>query len=252
MIPLRVFIGFDPREAEAYDVCAHSLRSHASVPIAIEPLELGSLRARGLYWRPDDPRASTEFTYSRFLVPELTEFKGWALFCDCDFLFRADVLQLLARANNKYSVMCVQHDHQPRTAEKMDGIPQSTYPRKNWSSLMLINCEHRATGRLNTTTVNRMDPGWLHQMRWATDDQIGALDEDWNWLVGVSPTTRSGITVEEPKAVHFTDGGPWFPKYRDVPFADEWRAMQAEAQAPGREKLTAGTVSTRSAANVRL
>lgn len=231
MSPLRVFIGWDKREAAAYDVCAHSLRRHASVPLAIEPLALHILRGRGLYWRPDDPLASTEFTYSRFLVPELIGFQGWALFCDCDFLFRADVGRLFAGADNRFSVMCVQHDHRPRAADKMDGIPQSSYPRKNWSSLMLFNGEHPATRLVTAAAVNSMPPGWLHQMRWADDSAIGALDESWNWLVGVSPTTRSGITVEEPRAVHFTDGGPWFPKYRDVPFAEEWLA---EAQAAGR------------------
>ena len=236
--PLRIMIGFDQREAEAYEVCAYSLRRHASVPLEIAPLKLAELSAgeRPLYRRPPDPRASTEFTYTRFLVPALADFRGWALYCDCDFLFLDDVDKLFAEARVRAAAMCVQHEHRPTETVKMDGIAQSIYPRKNWSSLMLFNCEHPSTKRLHVHAVNSAEPSWLHQMQWAADAEIYPLREDWNWLAGISPTTPYGKRGRsEARAIHYTDGGPWFPQCQNVEFADEWRAerelMQAKAAA---------------------
>ena len=229
---LRIFIGFDAREAEAYEVCAHSIRRRASVPVEITPLKLAELSAgdRPLYRRAPDPRASTEFTYTRFLVPALADFRGWALYCDCDFLFLDDVDKLFAEARVRAAAMCVKHEHRPTETVKMDGIAQSTYPRKNWSSLMLFNCEHPSTRRLHVHAVNSAEPSWLHQMRWADDAEIYPLPEDWNWLADESPTTPDG-NRDTVSAVHMTKGGPWFPEHADCEFADEWRAERALMQA---------------------
>jgi hypothetical protein len=229
--PLRLYIGYDPREDEAYRVCAHSLRRRASRPLDIRALDLEALRGQGLYarsWHRDgsgqriDDRDgkpfSTDFAFSRFLVPALARHEGWALFCDCDFLFLADVAALFALRDPRYAVQCVQHDHRPAEPVKMDGQAQTRYARKNWSSLVLWNCAHPAHGGLTVQDVSRRPGSWLHGLRWLDDDQIGALPEGWNWLDGWSP-------LDVPaQAVHFTRGGPWFPNHEPGPYSAAWLA----------------------------
>ena len=148
MTPFRIFIGWDGREPEAYDVARFSLERRATIPVEITPIKLDDLRARGLYGRGEDPLASTEFTYSRFLTPFLADFQGWALFCDCDFLWLADVAELFEFADATKALHCVQHDYRPTETTKMDGQVQTVYPRKNWSSLMLFNCDHPSVRKL--------------------------------------------------------------------------------------------------------
>ena len=145
---LPIFIGYDRREDIAYHVCCHSLRTRSSVPLEITPLVQDEMRARGVYTRGIDPLASTDFTYTRFFVPFLTGYRGWALFCDCDFLWLADVAELFSMADDRYAAMCVHHDHRPTERSKMDGREQTVYPRKNWSSLVLFNCGHSANAAL--------------------------------------------------------------------------------------------------------
>ena len=218
--PFRVFIGWDSREQDAYAVAAHSLQRHASIPVIITPIKQEELRAQWLYTRERDPLASTEFTYTRFLTPHLAGFEGYALFHDCDFLWTGDIAELLALADPSKAVSCVQHDHRPPEELKMEGAVQTRYPRKNWSSLMLFNCAHRATRRLDVPAVNHETGAYLHRMQWAADNEIGALPETWNWLEGWSKAPPGEI----PKVIHYTRGGPWFDQWRDVEYADLWRA----------------------------
>lgn len=217
---LHVFVGWDSREDEAYEVAKFSLMRRASIPIEVTPIKLDDLRARGMYRREQDPLASTEFTYSRFLTPALAGFKGWALFCDCDFLWLGDIAALADYAHGPKAVFCVQHDYQPREATKMDGAVQTVYPRKNWSSLMLFNCEHPAVRRLTPDLVNRESGAYLHRMQWVADADIGELPVEWNWLEGWNRKPARGV----PKAVHFTRGGPWFAQWQDIDYGDLWRA----------------------------
>ena len=224
--PFRVFIGWDSREQDAYEVAAHSLKRHASIPVVVTPIKQEELRARGLYARDRDPLASTEFTYTRFLTPHLAGYEGYALFHDCDFLWTGDIAELLALADPSKAVSCVQHDHRPPEELKMEGAVQTRYPRKNWSSLMLFNCAHPSTRRLDVETVNRESGAYLHRMQWAADDEIGALPETWNWLEGWCKAAPGEI----PKVIHYTRGGPWFEQWRDVEFAELWREERARAQ----------------------
>ena len=167
---------------------------------------------------------STQFTYSRFLVPYLMGYQGWAVFCDCDFLFRGSVDDLFEMADPHKAVQVVQHAHKPVEGRKMDGVVQSSYGRKNWSSLILFNCGHWANRMLLPVDAGADDGLNLHQFGWLTDDEIGALPVEWNYLVG----HNTEKDCPDPKAVHFTEGGPWWAQYRDVPFADEWfREMQS-------------------------
>ncbi|MBD9529955.1 glycosyltransferase [Paracoccus sp. PAR01] len=218
MSDLTVFIGWDSREDIAYQVARASLLEHASIDVDIRPIRLQELVDAGAYTRQVDPLASTEFTYSRFFTPYLAGYKGWALFCDCDFLFFGDVAELLDRRDDSKAVLCVHHDYTPKNETKMDGKAQTTYPRKNWSSFMLFNCAHPATAKLTPELINRESGAYLHRMQWASDEQIGAIPEEWNWLEGWSEKPNNG----NPKAVHYTNGGPWFKNWQDVEYANEW------------------------------
>ncbi|MBI3315357.1 MAG: glycosyltransferase [Candidatus Omnitrophica bacterium] len=223
---MKIFIGWDSREDIAYQVCAASLRRHSSAPLEIIPLKQDGLRQEGLYWRPKDPLASTEFTYTRFLTPYLAGYKGWAMFVDCDFLFTADVAGLFSLADERYAVLCVKHDYRPKETSKMDGVVQTVYPRKNWSSLALWNCAHEANQILTPQVVNSESGAFLHRFSWLTDDLIGSVPETWNWLEG-----WSGLPKEEyPKGIHFTRGGPWFENWKKVQYADLWLAQQETLQ----------------------
>jgi hypothetical protein len=221
--PFRIFVGWDRREPEAFDVAKFSLERRASIPVSVVPIKLDVLRARGLYRREADPLASTEFTYSRFLTPTLAGFSGWALFCDCDFLWLADIAELVDYTRKPKALYCVQHDYRPKEKTKMDGAVQTSYPRKNWSSLMLFNCGHPAVRSLTPGLVNRESGAYLHRMQWVADTDIGALPVAWNWLEGWNEKPAQGT----PKAVHFTRGGPWFPQWQNVDYGDLWRAERA-------------------------
>jgi lipopolysaccharide biosynthesis glycosyltransferase len=217
---LKVFIGYDSREQDAYDVAAFSIERRSSLDLDISPLRLNDLTSAGLYHRSVDPLASTEFTYTRFLTPFLAGYRQKALFFDCDFLWLGDVAELLSEATGSCAVWCVKHDYRPKDNVKMDGVVQTSYPRKNWSSLMLFDCEHISTKRLTVDVVNKETPAFLHRMNWAEDGEIGELSTTWNWLEGWNEKPAAGT----PKAIHFTRGGPWFESWRDVDYADLWLA----------------------------
>jgi hypothetical protein len=218
MSVLRVFIGWDSREDIAYQVCRHSLERHSSIPLEIIPVRQNNLRIQGHYWRSPDPLSSTEFSFTRFLTPFLSNFDGWSVFVDCDFLFRGDIAGLLDYRDESKALMCVKHDYVPPEKTKMDGQIQTQYPRKNWSSFMLINCGHAQVRQLTPELVNTASGLFLHRFNWLADDVIGALPVTWNYLEGWHTTAD----CDDPRAVHFTRGGPWFADYRDVEYGDEW------------------------------
>ncbi len=231
--PFRVFVGWDSREDIAYQVCRHSILARASRPVEIVALRQHELRERGLYWRAADPLASTEFTYTRFLVPCLADYEGWALFCDCDFLWLADVHELAALIDDRYAVMCVHHDHRPPETEKMDGRIQTLYERKNWSSMVLYNCGHPANRRLTPEVVNNETGKFLHRFQWLDDALIGAVNETWNWLEGWCTPPSEG----HPKVVHYTRGGPWFDNWQHVAYGELWLAEKSAWEASGGEEM---------------
>ena len=212
------FIGYDSKEDIAYRVCKQSLLNNSTIPITVMSLKLYELVSKKIYYRSIDPLASTEFTYSRFLVPSLMNFKGWAIFCDCDFVFLNDVAKLFENLSEDKAVYCVQHDYTPNEKHKMDGQKQTIYPRKNWSSFIVYNCSHPSNRKLNIDLVNSETGSFLHQFKWLKDSEIGSLDERWNWLEGWTSKHNN----QKPYAVHYTRGGPWFSEWQDVEFAEEW------------------------------
>jgi hypothetical protein len=210
---IRIFVGFDPRETVAWHVLSHSILARASEPVSIVPLALGGLG--GLMRRERSPLQSTDFAFSRFLVPHLSGYEGWSVFMDCDMLVRRDVAELWALRDERCAVMCVKHDHRPTETVKFLGARQTIYPKKNWSSLMLFN-----NARCRALTAEYVDTASgleLHQFKWlASESLIGELPRRWNHLVGWD--------AHDPEAanVHFTDGGPYFDEYRGCEYAGEW------------------------------
>ena len=221
---LTFFIGYDSKEDIAYRVCKYSLIKRASSNIKVASLKIDELIAKKLYTRNIDPLASTQFTYSRFLVPKLMNYKGWAVFCDCDFIFLEDVNKLSENLDPTKAIYCVQHEYTPKEKHKMDGQKQTIYPRKNWSSFIIYNCAHPSVKKLTLEIVNNESGAYLHQFKWCNDNEIGALDERWNWLEGWTSTHNQN----KPFAVHFTRGGPWFSEWQDVEYANEWISERDE------------------------
>jgi len=199
---MKIYIGFDSTCKIASDVCEYSLRRHSD-NLDINLLKLSEVQ-NNLYWR-EYKNQSTEFTYTRFLVPYLQDYKGWAMFCDNDFLFLEDVKKLMSLRRSDKAVMVVKHDYNPIDKIKMDNQLQTQYPKKNWSSLMLINCGHESVKKLDLSTVSEQSAEYLHQFKWLKEDEVGALPHNWNWLVNHYHEFKDG----EPKALHFTEGGPW-------------------------------------------
>lgn len=213
----RVFIGFDSKEVVAYHVLAQSIIEHASMPVMFCPIVLPHLE--GTFTRERNALQSTEFSFSRFLVPYLSNYEGWSLFMDCDMLMRADIAELWALRDENAAVMCVKHDYQPKVETKFLGQVQTKYEKKNWSSVMLFNnakCRALSPDFVNTATGLE-----LHQFKWLENDgQIGELPAAWNWLVNEYDHDPAA------KNVHFTDGGPYFDEYRNDDYAEEWFAMR--------------------------
>lgn len=210
---MKVFVGYDNREDIAFRVCKHSIKRFQP-EAEVVALRQKELRKNNDYWRPEDKLASTEFTFTRFLVPHLMNYQGWAVFVDCDFVWEADIAELFKLADPKYAVMVVQHDYNPTNSVKMDGKSQHQYPRKNWSSMILWNCGHPSNQTLTKEVVNSETGAFLHRFQWLKDEEIGSLSHEWNWLVNWYKEPEQG----KPKAIHYTEGGPWFENYKDCEY----------------------------------
>ena len=215
---MKVFVGYDTREDMAYQVCKHSILAR-NKDVDVRPLKQQELRDTGWYNRPIDKLASTEFTFTRFLIPELANFKGWAVFMDCDMILTTDIKELFDQADDRYAVMCVKHDYKVKEEFKMDGQKQTIYPRKNWSSVVLWNCGHPSNKVVDQDMVNEkeLNGAYFHRFNWLNDEEIGELDHTWNYLVGVYDD------IEKPNIIHYTEGGPWFENYRDCEFNELWK-----------------------------
>lgn len=232
-----IYVGYDVRDHRAYEVLHESIRNYTDkypiVPL-IEPV----LRKIGLFRRThntfkhnplqkydafDGKPYSTDFTFTRFLVPSLNLHSGLALFMDADMLMRSDPTEIFETygRQKQYAVQVVKHKYNPESGVKLDGVEQTRYHRKNWSSFILFNCDHEKNRQLTVDDVNLKSGSWLHSFGWLEDDEIGSINEEWNWLDGHSDP------FIEPKNVHFTTGGPWFDKWKpsrlvDEAFSEEW------------------------------
>jgi hypothetical protein len=239
-----VFIGWDQREQKAYDVLVESILDYCTIPINIIPIKEGQMRAINFYRRHytvtngqkkdvlDGRPFSTDFSFTRFLVPFLSRHSGYSIFMDCDMLVRSDIAAVFdypdssdfSMNTERKAIYCVHHNYNPDDTKKMDNQEQVKYSKKNWSSFMLWDCSHPAHKTLTLDDINTKDGWWLHNFQWLKDEQIGMLPEEWNWLDGHSPD------YIEAKNVHFTRGGPWFEGWKpkqisDAKYALEWQQL---------------------------
>ncbi|MBT3916115.1 MAG: glycosyltransferase [Rhodospirillaceae bacterium] len=226
---IRIFIGYDPREAVAYNVLCHSIQARVSEPVAITPLSLKNLGE--LMWRERHDLQSTDFSFSRFLAPYLCDFEGWALFMDCDMLVLDDMANLWNLRDDQYAVQCVKHDHVPPEERKFLDQPQTKYEKKNWSSVMLFN--NAKCSALTPDYVNTASGLELHRFHWLGDDTlIGDIPPRWNHLVDYDPETP----LTEISNLHYTTGGPYFEEYKDCGYADIWQAEREQMLYAGSER----------------
>jgi len=218
---INVFIGYDNKERVAYNVLSHSIIQNSTKPVAITPIALNNLKDD--FVRERNSLSSTEFSFSRFIIPHLMNYQGWALFMDCDMLMFEDIAELWRMRDDSKAIQVCKHDYTPKEKVKFLGQTQTAYPKKNWSSFMLMNCKKCTT--LTPDYVNKASGLELHQFKWLeTEELIGGLPLEWNWLVG------EYTKKEEVKNVHFTEGGPWFADYNKVDYADEWLEYYNEQQ----------------------
>lgn len=222
----QIFIGYDKREARAFEVCKYSIDQRSEI-------KTNKLFSKDIetYSRDWGEPQSTDFTFTRFWVPFLSDFKGWSFFVDCDFLFLEDPLKILDSIDADKAVYVVQHPgYIPNSQIKMDGIAQHRAYRKNWASFILFNNEHPKNQRLVPEFLNNHRPGLdFHQLRWLDDEDIGALPLEWNCL-------DDYYLLENPKAIHYTDGGPWFDNYENTTYSQLWldeEAIMLNAKAAG-------------------
>ncbi len=211
---IRWFIGYDPVEAGTWYTLAHSLHRHSSMPISVTPVSLANLD--GILTRERHPLQSNDFAFSRFLVPWMCNFEGWAVFTDCDMIVRDDPAKLWALRDEKFAVKVVKHNHIPAEETKYLGNQQTRYSRKNWSSVVLWNCAHPAVSMLTPEYVNHAEGLDLHQFRFIKDEEIGELPKVWNHLVGYDKFNPKA------KLIHYTTGGPYFREYANCDYHSDW------------------------------
>jgi len=212
MKAIPVYVGYDPREAIAFHTCANSIIRHSSKPVAIIPVALNLFRD----YKETHTDGSNHFIYTRFLVPHLQEYTGWAIFIDGDMIVRDDIVKLWELKNPYNDVMVVKHDYQTRMPVKYLGARNEDYPRKNWSSVILWNCNSFPNRKLTPQFVQQSTGSELHRFSWLEDDRIGELPPEWNWL-----PDEYGVN-KDAKLLHYTLGTPCFQEFADTPQGDEW------------------------------
>lgn len=187
---LRVFIGFDPRQPVSYNVLQQSIFSRSSKPVSITPLVIEQL--------PVTRTGLTPFTFTRFLVPWLCDYQGWALFLDIDMLVKGDIAELFHYADDNYAVMVSKNEM-----------------RFEWASAMLFNCAKCQI--LTPEYIDDKNNTGLHVLNWAKPEEIGDFPREWNHLVGYDKPRN------DAKLIHFTQGVPCFPETIEFSeYANDW------------------------------
>jgi hypothetical protein len=239
-----IFVGYDEREHEPFQVAKHTLEKYAKVPIKVHKLHHKPLREQGLFTREweidkagqyydklDEKPFSTQFSHTRFIVPELWRNMAdgnkapLVMFVDCDFLWRADIGEMFKviedkklRENTRSPLYCVKHDYNPENTVKMDNIIQARYNKKLWSAMIVWDMDHPENELLTPEEVNTQTGRWLHNFMWIKDDHtIGDIPEKWHFIPDHSEKNSKDINV-----LHWTNGGVWFPNYRNCRYGDIW------------------------------
>ena len=221
---INIFIGYDSKEKVAYNVLSHSIIQNSTKPVAITPIALNHLKDD--FVRERNALSSTEFSFSRFMIPHLMNYQGWALFMDCDMLMFEDVSKLWRMRDDSKAIQVCKHNYTPKEDKKFLGQVQTKYEKKNWSSFMLMNCRKCTT--LTPDYVNKASGLELHQFKWLEGDHlIGDLPLEWNWLVGEYKHKDNVYNV------HYTKGGPWFEDYAKCDYSQDWFRNLEESNGSG-------------------
>jgi lipopolysaccharide biosynthesis glycosyltransferase len=209
---INIYVGFDQKEAVAYHVFCQSLIDNTSIPLQIHPMALRTLNK----YKENHQDRSNDFVYSRFLIPFLNNFNGWALFVDGDMICQSDIKELFDLRDDSKAVMVVKHNYETKQEKKYLGNINENYPRKNWSSVILWNCNHSKHKILTPTFVSEQTGKFLHRFSWLEDKDIGELPLEWNWLaIEYEDNTNA-------KIIHYTLGTPCFSDYKNTAMAEIW------------------------------
>lgn len=212
---ISLIVGFDQREAIAYHVFCQSVIQKASIPVMFLPLAANTLNE----YKETHVDGSNEFIYSRFLTPYLMNFSGWAIYADGDMVCVEDIAKLWALRDESKAVQLVKHQYQTKASTKYLGNLNQNYPRKNWSSLILWNCGHPANMLLTPEFIQAQPGSYLHRFSWLSDDLIGELPLEWNWLAIEYPKNPHA------KLIHYTLGTPCFLDYANESMSDSWHSV---------------------------
>lgn len=203
--PINIFIGYDSTHRDATNICHNSIQDnmgkHLNSHLKITHLDVSKIDG----WTREYKNQSTEFSYSRFLVPYLSNYEGMSIFCDDDFIFTENILNLLYFIGPQHSVACVKHDFTQKYDTKFTNVKDVWYDKKLWSSLMVFNNSHPDCQKLTLESVQRESGQYLHQFEWTTDECIASLPHKWNWCEGYSDINK----IHEAAGMHWTRGGPW-------------------------------------------
>ena len=210
---INIFIGYDSKERVAFNVLSYSILKNSSKPVAITPINLDNIKDD--FVRERNNLSSTEFSFSRFIIPHLMNYQGWALFMDCDMLMVDDIAKLWQLRNDAYAVQVCKHNYTPKNQTKFLNQVQTVYPKKNWSSVMLMNCKKCHT--LTPDYVNKASGLELHQFKWLeSEGLIGDIPLEWNWLADEYEHKNDVYNI------HYTEGGPYFEAYANCDYSEEW------------------------------
>ena len=209
-----IFVGFDQKEAIAYHTFVQSLIERSSIPLSITPLSENNLNI----YNETHSDGTNKFTYSRFLVPFLMDFKGWAVYFDGDMICLKDIKDLLNTCDDNIAIKVVKHNYKTKQTSKYFGQKNEDYPRKNWSSVVLWNCAHPKNKILTPSFVSNHDGAFLHRFKWLEDSDIGELEKKWNWLA------IEYEEISDPNLIHYTLGTPCFEEYKNTSYSNYWES----------------------------
>ena len=209
---INLFIGYDARESVVFHTCVNSIIRRSTTPISVTPLALNNLDI----YNEHHSDGSNPFIYSRFLVPFLQNYSGWAIYIDGDMLLRDDISKLWDLKESEKALLVVKHKYKTKSKIKYMGSKNEDYPRKNWSSVVMWNCSHPSNKILTPQYVEQSSGSFLHRFSWLPDDLIGDLPIEWNWLPDEFGYNKNA------KLNHFTIGAPCFHEYATVSMGDEW------------------------------
>jgi hypothetical protein len=222
---VKVFIGSGEASVIECRTAIHSLRKHTKRELDIYVFN-GTHNAVRLndgepFLAPMSLKVKyqniTEFSLYRYLVPELCDFQGRAIYIDSDTVCLSDIGELFDTPIGDADFLA---KYEAYSGEKLWGL-----------SVMLIDCarcrfdlekivEEIEAGLYTMTDFSCMGPRFLAHHPY----QIGRLDPDWNVF------DRSD---QQTKLIHYTNllAQPW--KYPNHPHGELWFRYFNEARAAG-------------------